>query len=162
MTPGTYLSLRRKAAGLSLDDVALMTDTAPVRSARDRAELLHLIEMDLVPVSSDVVIALQFAFAFDQQALVLLVAIHAGATVTPPQLCRICACSWNDPCVDEHHQGCAWSTDDADLCTSCIVAAAEASFKATPAPAESPATMTVMADAGAPVWRSTIAPGFVA
>ena len=158
MTPGKYLELRRTAAGLSLDDVALMTDTTPPRCARDRAELLHLIEADLVPVSSDVVIALQHAFAFDQRALVLLVAIHAGADIAAPQLCRVCGCSWNDPCLDEHDQGCAWSADDTDLCTSCLVAAAEASFTAKPPVFDKHVQMIVIAgDVGAPVWRSTIA-----
>jgi len=119
VTPGAYLCLRRTAAGLTLDDVALMTETTPPVSARSRAEWLGLIEADEMPIAAETVEALRGAFPFDPHVLIHLIAIHAGGPVTPPQLCRACGCSWNDACLDDHDQGCAWSAGDPTLCTAC-------------------------------------------
>lgn len=128
MSPGAYLRRRREAGGWSLDALALVTETTPPVSSRSRQELLALIEADEQPVTGDVVDTLADAFRLDRHVLIQLVALHAGAAIEPPRLCRRCACSWNGPCADASGAGCAWSTEDGDLCTSCIVAEAEASF----------------------------------
>ena len=131
ITPGTYLRKRREAAGLSLDDVALRTGTIPVWPMHTRAEWLATIEADTAPISVSTAIALFDVVPFDAQVLEALMAIHAGmAGAELPPLCRVCACSQNDPCVDRAKQEfCAWFDADHTLCTVCVgeeVAAAAA------------------------------------
>lgn len=132
MSPGQYLRLRREAAGLSLDDVALFTDTWPTHvSARSRAELLALVEQDMMVIDAGLVDALRAAaahgmIAFDPAVLFQLVAIHAGAEIASPDLCRTCGCSWSDPCFSEHQESCGWARGEADLCTACLDRAVEA------------------------------------
>jgi transcriptional regulator with XRE-family HTH domain len=121
MSPGTYLKQRRLAAALTLDDLALRTETEPPVAAMRRAEWLGLIERDELPVTEDVIDALADVpdLAFDEHALIRLLAIHGGAELALPRLCRVCACSWDDPCVSGDGEACAWVPDDASLCTSC-------------------------------------------
>lgn len=120
ISPGTYLRLRREAAGVSIETLALATDTVPFRvSARNRAELIGLMEQDLLVIDADMVSGLVELFAFDRQILVQLIAIYAGAHLDPPALCRICACSWSAACFDPvSGRSCSWSADDATVCTS--------------------------------------------
>lgn len=124
MTPGRYIELRREAAGLSLEDLALRIETDVPVSARSRAELLGLMESDTAVISADVVTALRDlramgAFDFDPYILWQLVAIHAGAEINPPEVCATCGCSWMDPCLTEHGRACCWANHQADLCSAC-------------------------------------------
>lgn len=124
MTPGTYLRLRREAAGLSLEDLALRVDFNLRISVYSRAELLGLIETDIAVISADVVAALRDlramgAFDFDPYILWQLVLIHAGAEIAPPEICATCGCSWMDPCLTEHGRACCWANHRADLCSAC-------------------------------------------
>jgi hypothetical protein len=138
MSPGTYLRLRRDSAELTLDDLALMTETAPVAvCARRRAEWLGDVEQDRTPITADIVDTLRGAFNFDPAVLHLLVAIHAGADLVVPQLCRVCACSWLDPCDGDSLGSCSWVSGDPTLCTACWTRAAAATPDA-PTAAEEP------------------------
>ena len=135
MTPGTYLRLRREAAGLSIEDLALRIDTDVKVSARSRAELLDLIETDTAVIGADVVKALQDlralgAFAFDRHVLWQLIAIHAGAEIPAPEICNGCGCSWNDACADLAAGGfCGWATRENDWCTVCANRAVDAALQ---------------------------------
>jgi hypothetical protein len=138
MSPGTYLRLRRQAAGLTRDDIALITETEPTKvCARRRAEWLSDIENDGPALTGDLVEILRSAFNFDPAVLHLLVAIHAGADLVAPQLCRVCACSWLDPCDGDSLGSCSWVSGDPTLCTACWTRAAAATPDA-PTAAEEP------------------------
>lgn len=123
LSPGTYLRKRREAAGLELEDLALMLDSSPAVSARARAELLAAVERDAHPVTEDLLRALLgagiaydehgqlhrvAAFPFDPVVLIKLMDAYAwiqpagctalNPTGTPPRLCVRCACSDHDRC----------------------------------------------------------------
>lgn len=131
MTPGTYLKLRRQAAGLSVDDVAGLVHTAPHLGAFDRSAWIGRIESDVAAISPDVVRALASAFRFDRRVLLRLIDLRSYGTdigVTP-RICAICACSDADPCLDEQtHRACAWVS--ADLCSGCAPTAKEETARA--------------------------------
>lgn len=89
MTPGTYLKLRRQAAGLSVDDVAGLVHTAPHLGAFDRSAWIGRIESDVAAISPDVVRALASAFRFDRRVLLRLIDLRsygADIGVTPAHL----------------------------------------------------------------------------
>lgn len=67
MTPGAYLRQCREAAGLTLEDVALRTETMPPVSARRRAEHIAAIEQDVVHLIYADALVLQaiYGFAWD-------------------------------------------------------------------------------------------------
>ena len=123
IAPGTYLRTRRAAAGLSLHDVAARISTDPRLAETDRIAWLRMIENGDAPVTADVARALGRAFAFDPVVLGDLIDIAlTGAQAPPPRLCRLCACSENDPCWDAAAQSaCAWAATD--LCTACAALA---------------------------------------
>jgi hypothetical protein len=125
-SPGQYIAKRRIAAGLSLDDVALRFETTPPVSARSRAEWLARIEADIDPISIGTAFALHGCFRFDPHVLDALIAIQAGVRdVARPHLCRVCACSWHDACVDHaFRDACAWFDAAQTLCTNCVGKAA--------------------------------------
>ena len=117
-TPGAYLKHRRTAAGLAIVDVAAQLVTEPRMAEHVRAEWIELIEADVHPATFHTIVALRCAYPFSLDVLERLVAIHMGAPYKAPQLCRICACSECDPCVDTvAHSCCAWAGPD--LCTGC-------------------------------------------
>lgn len=145
MSPGTYLRKRREAAGLGIRQAAANLATLGLSFARGRATRadhqtearvalrLTMAEDDELPFPTDEAEFLGNAFAFDPQVYSQLVALHYAGPASPrralndaialvdlpvPQLCRRCACSWNDACVDDHGP-CSWSPHDPDLCTSC-------------------------------------------
>lgn len=145
MTPGTYLRLRREAAGLSIEDLAIRIDTTPKVPARSRGELIDLIESDTAAINAEFVDALSVMrtvgeIEFDRHVLIQLVAIHAGAAIAVPEICRSCGCSWNDPCG----AGCSWATADHDWCSAC---AAEAVDSALAEPSPAPVAMPTSAAA---------------
>jgi hypothetical protein len=107
MTPGRYLRLRRRAAGLRLDELPI-----------DGTAMLA-IERDLRAPTNIEAWGLACAFPF---STVVLVSIGRGLI---PGLCRVCGCSEFDPCVEDVAIGvaapCAWV--DEDLCSACVGAA---------------------------------------
>lgn len=127
MTPGTYLRLRREAAGFTRDDLALCLDSTVPVSARSRTELLALIEGDTAVIDAGFVDALTDLyrvgrFRFDRHVLIILIARHAGAEIAAPHVCRSCGCSWNDAC----EEGCGWASAEQDWCTACAEHAVDA------------------------------------
>ena len=136
ISPGTYLRKRREAAGLTLEAVAAKLATEPRLGELDRLAWLRLIEADSVPIGATAIAALHIIFRFDGQILDRLADLHyCSAQLPAPQLCRVCACSWLHPCVDEHGGACSWA--DRDLCTECA-AVTGSPAPAAPAPAEQP------------------------
>lgn len=117
MKPGAYLRLRREAAGLSLDDVALALETAPPVSARSRAEWIGTVEAGDAPLTIGVALALQRIVTFDWDLLVALAGVEAGLGAYVPAFCRVCACSEWDPCTLSAGDTCGWAKPD--LCTRC-------------------------------------------
>lgn len=100
ITPGAYLKLRREAAGIAADGLALSQDA------------VEAIESD-VRVPTDVELqAMAWAFHFDD---VVLIGLARGIQ---SRLCRECACSEFDACVHEVCGGaCYWV--EKDLCSTC-------------------------------------------
>lgn len=115
-TPGAYLKMRRCAAGKTPADVARALAVEPQLDERARTEWIELIEADAQPASFRTIVALKRIYPFDLRVLTALERIAQGSVETPPRLCRICACSWEDPCVDIHGP-CGWAAHD--LCTAC-------------------------------------------
>lgn len=104
VSPGGYLRLRRKAAGLGLDDLPI-----------DGTAMLA-IERGLRAPTDIEIWALSCAFRFD---VAVLVSIARGVI---PGLCRVCGCSELDACVENIAVGvdapCAWV--EVDLCSACV------------------------------------------
>ena len=123
ITPGAYLKLRRKAAGLILSDVAARVSTDPHTPEHLRVDQLELIEADIQPAGPSTIMALRRAFPFSVWGLTLLARIAQGDDLAAPRLCRICACSELDACDDRRGGPCGWA--EADLCTSCTPASLE-------------------------------------
>lgn len=120
MTPGTYLKLRRQAAGLSIEDVAAMVHTAPRLGEIDRCGWISRLETDVAALSPDVVATLSDAFRFSRRTLHQLIDARSyGDASAVTRICLICGCTDADPCVDpDSHDCCGWST--ADSCTACV------------------------------------------
>lgn len=123
MTPGTYLSKRRYAAGLTIEDVAERIDTIPHMLLHERREWLARIEDDIDRPGKDVIGALSRIFRFDILVLSRLLDLQEDvpATITEPRVCRSCACSWRDACK-EKTGFCSWA--EHDLCSACALALA--------------------------------------
>ncbi|KKI18242.1 hypothetical protein XM50_14295 [Sphingomonas sp. Ag1] len=126
-TPGSYLKTRRTAQLLTLQDVAARIPTIPRDAEHDLIAWLERIEADLVPASINTIDALHSAYRFDRSVLAALAAIARGERdpIHTPRICRICACSWRQPCTYDH-VACAWVAGE-DLCTACaddLIAAA--------------------------------------
>ena len=115
---GDYLRLRREAAGLSIDDVALFV--APDDSAIGAvAGQLRLVELGEQVPPAPFVDRLHEAFRFDRRMFDLLVFIAIEIRV-----CRSCGCSDLCRCKPEGSGDCVWSTEHPDLCTECTHRAA--------------------------------------
>jgi hypothetical protein len=125
MTPGTYLRKRREAARLSLGQVAEAIAALPwairAPSPGEIAQLvarLELAEADRDNLTVPQAELLRNCFRFDVEIYERLLWRLCGADDQPmPQMCRHCACSWCDPCMD-HGLPCGWAA--ADLCTACV------------------------------------------
>lgn len=134
MTPGTYLRKRREAAGLTLPMVADRIAALPwairpatVDQVRRMAVLLRQAEGDDNNLTVPQAMLLRNVYGFDvdiYQSLLLRHSYGPAIGVAAPQLCRYCACSWQDACT-EHGNGCAWVPGDPTLCTSCLPRAAQ-------------------------------------
>lgn len=137
-SPGKYLRLRREAAGLTCEDIALRTETTPPISARARAEWLARVEADIDPITFGMAFALARWVKFDPDVLDRLIAArrsegHVGAVTA---ICRDCGCSWRDPCVDAgRRQTCGWVNADQDWCTACAARAVDRAVDAALSPA---------------------------
>lgn len=120
MTPGTYLRLRRLAAGVRIEAAAL----ALANGAGDKEEpaqlLLELIELDAVCATADQLARLRLAFRFDGKTYDRLADLKFfGAKLPYPRVCRACGCTEFDACLDHHrHAACHWVA--ADLCSACF------------------------------------------
>ena len=86
MTPGAYLRQCREAAGLTLDFVALCTETVPPVSARSRAEWLASIENDAAPLAITTALCLHAIFDFDWREIVTLSAAADLPPMSPADL----------------------------------------------------------------------------
>jgi hypothetical protein len=135
-TPGGYIAARRCAAGYSIEDVAALISTEPHMAELDRRAWLALIEADDAPIAAATVDSLRAIYPFDREVLERLADLHwCHAQLPAPRLCRSCACSEHDACLDELGRGYAWATED--LCTECAPAAgalASSSSVRVPAP----------------------------
>lgn len=120
LPPGTYLRLRREAAGVSREAVAIAL--AAGQSHRQEAALLRVeqLESNLAFVTPAEVALMRAAFRFDGQVLDQLADIHFFRADLPhPRLCRVCGCSELDACLDFHQStACHWV--DLDLCSACV------------------------------------------
>ncbi|MGN6270893.1 MAG: helix-turn-helix domain-containing protein [Sphingomonas sp.] len=126
MTPGTYLRLRREAAGVPIEKIAAQVWTDPRVSQRDRGLLIAAIEEDLTPAAAWTLAALRRFYRFDPAVYELLVrSHHHGQHVDCPPICTLCGCTENDACqVDQAGWrsatgglGCWWV--EPDLCSAC-------------------------------------------
>lgn len=120
MSPGKYIARRREAFGLTVEDLALLIGRDREDAGR-LAERIRTLEADAIALGGeafDLVDRMKGAFAFDRTIFSALVGVATDANPDRPvpQICRVCACSWNDPC-DEGGRGCAWA--ESDLCTAC-------------------------------------------
>jgi hypothetical protein len=116
LVAGAYLRTRREAAGLSLGDVA----RAYVHHGLDNhaARLLFAeAEAGTTVLNESTLLRLTGVFRFDPEIYLAL------AEGIPVSVCRVCACSWNDPCTGAPHGGCAWTDASETLCTACSPAA---------------------------------------
>lgn len=149
MSPGTYLRKRREAAGLELEELALMLGSDPQVSARTRAEMIAAVERDAAPVTEDLLRALLsagtawneqgrpyrvHAFPFDPVVLIKLMDAFSGVqtagctALNPkgemPRLCTSCGCSDHDPCGWRYHAAGGAETPchwvGADRCSACV------------------------------------------
>ena len=112
MTPGSYIRLRRIAAGLSLGEAARQLAAMQLGLVRlDRRKLLDELER----------------IEADEAALTLAQAVYSRllsrGALPLPQICRGCGCSWFDPCLPdpairgERAPACHWA--ETDLCSAC-------------------------------------------
>lgn len=141
MAPGTYLKKRREAADFSVPQVAAalagMAERIRPLRARDfklLEEQLDSAEADADPLTMPQAALLHRVLSFDLGAYELLLLRQSGELSThlpEPQICRVCACTWNDPCATPSGP-CAWTPGDLTLCTACRdpeIAAATSSLK---------------------------------
>lgn len=123
MTPGTYLRKRREASGFSIracaERFAAVDDPA---LAGLYANQWRSAERDISPLGSPFSARIATLIGFDNAIYDRLVAIRFGHNLPVPQICKTCACSWNDPCISEGidliESPCSWA--EADLCTACV------------------------------------------
>jgi len=128
MAPGTYLKKRREAAGFSVSQVAAALAGMPERIRPLRAKDFELLEEQLLAVEADdapltmpQAALLHRVLHFDLNIYELLLLRHFCECPTDfpePQICRVCACTWNDACETERGP-CAWMPGDQTLCTAC-------------------------------------------
>lgn len=112
-TGGGYLKRRREHAGLSVAEVALVYSADGALDRDMAGQLIERIEADAHVASDASLGRLRVAFRFDPHVYRNLVNdLPAG------QLCRVCACSWTDPCRQRSGAPCHW-TAAGDLCSRC-------------------------------------------
>ncbi|HEX7852300.1 MAG TPA: helix-turn-helix transcriptional regulator [Sphingobium sp.] len=119
MTPGQYLALRRRAAGLSVEDVAARISTDPRLTEIHRVAWIRRVEEDVAHISWDVIDALFRLFPFSFAVLGALVELRSyGPDFCPaPRICSSCGCSEHEACRMDDSRSCAWAGPD--TCTRC-------------------------------------------
>lgn len=90
LTPGAYLALRRRAVGLTVEELAERIYCWPHINARDRAAWIALIERDIMPATYSTIAAISVHLCLDLDLLAALDAIRFGAGIEPPQHCLGC------------------------------------------------------------------------
>lgn len=119
MSPGTYLRKRREAGNISLATLAsAMFPGANVSSQAAVRELLAEVEANRATIDSRFSASIARHLHMDSEIFDRLTAIHHGCDLPVPQICRQCACSWNDACLSPAGP-CAWSRQDSNICTRC-------------------------------------------
>lgn len=147
MSPGEYIRRRREAAGRSLREVALLL-TTDFNAAGAMEIALGRVERDEYHPTAILMHQLTHAFPFDVYVYDRLVSYRIGTIEGQhPQLCRSCACSFNDACVDPLGGPCHWV--EPDLCSRCA-AHDDAPPAVSPFPARTPPHIAYpVADPGA-------------
>lgn len=115
LTPARYLALRRSAAGMSINAVAI-TIAANKRDLTDARDLIALLETPgAVARWPETLDALRAAFRFDPDVYRQLATEPAARH---PRICHGCGCSAWDPHIDAHGiETLDWA--DETTCTSC-------------------------------------------
>lgn len=115
ITAGGYLKLRREAARLSVEQAAAAaTNARPGSDIRLVTALVHSAEEDRFALNETQLQQLRTAYPFDP---FIYECLRDG--VPAGRICARCGCSWNDACMDDHHQPCSWVSAASNLCTHC-------------------------------------------
>lgn len=135
--PGAYLARRRQAAGLTCSEVAARLAALPWAIAPASPDQVDLLAQRLAEIedgrahfTQPQAALMRSIFRFDIEVYLQLVDLAAagpGCGLPVPQVCTGCGCSWHDACAASPKTGgqpCAWSDDDAHLCTACVPAPA--------------------------------------
>ncbi|MEG3169217.1 helix-turn-helix transcriptional regulator [Sphingomonas sp. LB3N6] len=83
ITPGTYIRLRREAAGLTIENVAMMIESDPPVCVQRRIQGLTMIEADIDEISPSTAMVLHDVIGVDLRILAYWMAIAEGATPPP-------------------------------------------------------------------------------
>ena len=107
LTPAAYLRLRRKAAGMSIEQVVARI-TPDLKHRADARTLITMLEDDGTKARRrETLDWLEGAFPFDGNVYVQLATEPADRH---PQVCRGCGCSHWDPCVaSDGLTHCTWA-----------------------------------------------------
>jgi hypothetical protein len=134
--PGAYIDRRRVASGMTREQVAQRLAALPYAivspTPADIARLSDRIaaaELEGQHFTKPQAALLRQIFRFDVDIYLQLIDLAAagpGCGLPVPQLCTSCACSWHVPCVTDAGP-CAWSDSQANRCTHCAPAPANAS-----------------------------------
>lgn len=122
MTPGTYMRLRRGAAGLTIESVAMAAGVSPAERAAAQVELRALEAGDPAPDNHMTLVgrlAAVQAFRFDPAIYAALVGLQADPALPCPPICRGCGCTWNDACIGARGP-CSWADETETLCSVCL------------------------------------------
>lgn len=132
MSPGTYMRKRREAAGLDLDRLSLMVAArhgdqslgiaGSYAAARAYHRQIERLERDEPGDYLVLVDELRGAFHFDLGVYQHLVLLQADSSLPCSPICRRCACTWMDACVDELRRTCCWVSvpeGEPPLCSHC-------------------------------------------
>src|SRR3954466_67963 len=131
MSPGTYMQKRREAAGLSREALAACLAAAgPGADAAaylDRLGKLEAHDLDSFTAAThlDLLDRLHGWVRYDQAVYFSLIAAADNPSRYVPPVCRSCACSWEDPCLetqDGEVTPCGWAnagTTEAPICSRC-------------------------------------------
>ncbi len=133
LTPSAYLTLRRKAAGYTIEQLAKALVMVGLHG-RDRPNLEELRALqhrtrDQVALferpgalirTIDTLHLIESVMPFDPAVYRQLADAPADRH---PRICRSCGCSGHDPCITDNHV-CEWVSDEA--CSHCVDRAAGA------------------------------------
>lgn len=116
MTPARYIALRRRAARLTVDEVAERLTS----KAADQAEIRQLVRTlethGITARHVETLDLLRDAFPIDPDVYFQL--MHDSAD-RYPRICSGCGCSKYDPCGHADNDECRWADDAGTICTRC-------------------------------------------